>query len=116
MKYAVVETGSKQYRVTPGMKLFVEKLDAKDGETITLDKIALLVDEDRVEIGTPYLNTSITAQVIKHVRDPKKVGLRYEGGSYRRRFGHRQHKTVIQIAEFGEAKKTAKKEEAVKES
>ncbi|NTV31451.1 50S ribosomal protein L21 [candidate division WWE3 bacterium] len=109
--YAVIETGSKQYMVTPGMKLFVEKLDAQAGETVVFDKIALLVNDSEVQIGSPYVKTTIEAEVVSQIKDPKKSGLRYEGGSYRRRFGHRQPKTVVMIKEFTNKPKKALKGE-----
>ena len=114
MEYAVIETGSKQYIVKTGEKFWVEKIDGPVGETVVIDKVALFVNGETVEIGQPYLNRSVEAEIVEQTHDPKKMGMRYEGGSYRHRFGHRQPKTILQIKSFNVtgAKESAGKKES----
>ncbi len=61
--YAVIQTGGKQYRVSEGMTLKVEKIDADEGASIELDKVLLVADGDEVKVGTPYLEGAVTATV-----------------------------------------------------
>ena len=70
--YAVVETGAKQYKVTPGDTLQVERLQADQGNTVTLDKVLLVNKEGKVTVGTPTVsNASVVADVVKHIRGEK---------------------------------------------
>jgi large subunit ribosomal protein L21 len=94
--YAVVKTGGKQYRVAEGEQLDVERLSG-DGE-ITLEPV-LLVDEGRV-VSTPgdLAKVSVTAKVVGERRGPKITGFTYKNKSNeRRRWGHRQELTTIEI-------------------
>jgi large subunit ribosomal protein L21 len=97
--YAVVQTGSKQYRVQQGDTLEIELLDAEQGKEVTLDQVLLIADGDKVQIGKPTLaGAKVTAEVVKHKRGPKLIAFkmrRTEG--YHRKVGHRQELTVVKV-------------------
>ncbi len=67
--YAVIATGGKQYKVTKGETLRVEKLDGEEGSTVKLDSVLMVADGDKVEVGTPTLDkASVTAKIMAHGR------------------------------------------------
>jgi large subunit ribosomal protein L21 len=97
--YAVVQTGSKQYRVSQGDTLEIELLDAEAGKEVTLDNVLLVADGEKVRIGTPRVEGArVTAEVVEHKRGPKLIAFkmrRTEG--YHRKIGHRQELTVLKV-------------------
>ncbi len=97
--YAVVETGSKQYRVTAGDTLEVEMLDGAKGSEITFDKVLLVADGDKITVGQPTIaGAKVTADVVDQKRGKKVIAFkmrRTEG--YHRTVGHRQELTVVKI-------------------
>ncbi|PWI58819.1 50S ribosomal protein L21 [Sulfoacidibacillus thermotolerans] len=97
--YAIVETGGKQYKVSEGMVLYVEKLDHAVGDTVTLDKVFLLETEGQVKIGTPYIaGASVTATVLEQGKAKKIIVYKYKSKkNYRRKQGHRQPYTKVQV-------------------
>lgn len=98
MKFAVIEAGGKQYKVAAGQKLNIEKVNAKEGGDFSFDKVLLLAEGDRVEIGTPYLDHKVHARVLMQGRDDKKIVFRYHSKTrYRKKKGHRQAYTQIQV-------------------
>ncbi|NLF83312.1 MAG: 50S ribosomal protein L21 [Candidatus Gastranaerophilales bacterium] len=89
---AIVETGGKQYKVTEGRYVDIELLDAKEGDSIELDKVLMIVDGENTKIGQPYLEgAKITGKLLKNDRDKKILvyKMRRKKG-YRRKNGHRQ--------------------------
>ena len=106
--YAVVKTGGKQYRVAVGDKLKVESLKAEAGETVTLDHVLMITDGDKVEVGTPTLDSTVEAKVLGNGRGKKLriVKFRRRQNS-RTRTGHRQNFTELEITAIG-GKKPAK--------
>lgn len=98
--FAVIRTGGKQYRVSPGQRLKVEKLDATEGAAIHFDEVLLVADGDKVEIGAPTVKgAKVEAKVLGQGRDRKKIVFKYHSKSrYRKKKGHRQHFTEIEIA------------------
>jgi large subunit ribosomal protein L21 len=100
--YAVIETGSKQYRVAPGDTIEVELLDAEAGNTVTIDRVLLVANGDKISVGTPTVDkAAVVADVVKHIRGPKKVSFkmrRREG--YHKTIGHRQELTVLKIKDI----------------
>lgn len=96
---AVIESGGKQHRVSPGYRISLERLNAQTGEEIDFDSVLLVQDNDQIEIGTPYVpNASVKARVLSHVRDPKVMVVKFKRRkNYLRRHGHRQHKTIVEI-------------------
>ncbi|HHV38202.1 MAG TPA: 50S ribosomal protein L21 [Tepidimicrobium sp.] len=97
--YAVIETGGKQYRVKEGDVVFVEKLDAKEGEKVDLSKVLLISSEDDLLIGKPYLeDAKVEATVLEQGKARKVVIFRYKPKkNYRRKQGHRQPYTKLKI-------------------
>ncbi|MEK7560589.1 MAG: 50S ribosomal protein L21 [Patescibacteria group bacterium] len=100
MPFAVIETGGKQYLVSPGQKLKVEKLDAAADAEIRLEKVLLRSDDAKTDIGAPYIkDVAVGARVLRHGRNRKIIVFRYHAKTrYRKKKGHRQHFTEIEIA------------------
>ncbi|MCL5097338.1 MAG: 50S ribosomal protein L21 [Candidatus Omnitrophica bacterium] len=100
--YAVLETGSKQYRVAAGDMLEVERLAVESGQSFTFDRVLMVNQDGKVSIGTPTVpQASVVADVVEHIRGPKTVAFkmrRREG--YHRKVGHRQELTVVRIKEI----------------
>jgi large subunit ribosomal protein L21 len=98
-QFAVIETGGKQYFVSSGTKVKVEKLPVDTGGTVVFDKVLLLVDGDKITIGKPYITgMTIEAGVVGQGRAKKIRILRYHSKTRRRRRkGHRQHFTEIEV-------------------
>lgn len=99
MKFAVIETGGKQYRVSAGQKIKVEKLDAAPGAAFVFDKVLFVADGEKVEIGVPYLaGAKVEADVLRQGRERKKIVFKYHSKTrYRKKKGHRQHFTEVLI-------------------
>jgi len=97
--YAVIVTGGKQYRVSQGDKLRVEKLDAAEGESVDLDHVMMVVDGDDVKIGTPVLDGGkVTAEVKTHGRGDKVDIIKFRRRKqHMKRQGHRQAYTELEI-------------------
>ena len=100
--YAVIETGSKQYRVEVGTELEVELLDVQPGETITLERVLLVSDGDTSAIGRPIVDgATVSAEVLRQDRGPKLISFKYRPKARRRvKKGHRQELTVIRVADI----------------
>ena len=98
-KFAVIETGGKQYKVSAGQKIRVEKLNAQEGENFTFDKVLLVVDGEKVEIGTPHVSgVAVQGKVLRQTRDKKKIVFKYHSKTrYRKKKGHRQPYTEVEI-------------------
>lgn len=96
--YAVFKTGGKQYRVSEGQKLRVEKLPAGAGETVTFTDV-LMIGGDAPKIGTPLVSgAKISAKVTRHARGEKLVIFKFRRRkNYRRKTGHRQPFTEVTI-------------------
>lgn len=101
---AVIETGGKQYLVTPGKKIQVEKLQGEDGTKFNFDKVLLMASPPLqggwgVEIGKPYLlEKKISAEIVGQKRLKKVTVFRYHSKTrYRKKKGHRQNVTICQI-------------------
>ena len=97
--YAVIMTGGKQYRVSQGDKVRVEKLDAAEGDSIELDKVLMVVDGDDIKIGAPVLDGGkVTAQVKAHGRGDKVEIIKFRRRKHHiKRQGHRQAYTELEI-------------------
>jgi large subunit ribosomal protein L21 len=97
--YAIVETGGKQYRVTPGQVIDVDHLDMVDGETVELDKVLLVADGDKVVVGTPIVEgAKVLATSRGNGKTDKTIVFRYKNKvRYRKKTGHRQLYTRLAI-------------------
>jgi large subunit ribosomal protein L21 len=100
--FAVIRTGGKQYRVTPNVVLKVEKLSAEPGATITFTDVLAVGNGGSITIGTPLVaEASVTATVIAQDRLPKIIVFKKRRRkNSRRKNGHRQHVTVLRIADI----------------
>jgi large subunit ribosomal protein L21 len=97
--YAVIETGGKQYRVTEGMLLKVEKLDVPEGESLEINKVLLINKDGNLIVGAPYLeNASVKAKVIETKKDKKILVFKKKPRKgFKRLRGHRQYYTKLKI-------------------
>ncbi|HEX7471661.1 MAG TPA: 50S ribosomal protein L21 [Candidatus Limnocylindrales bacterium] len=100
--YAVIETGSKQYRVEVGTQLEVELLDVEPGQTITLDRVLLVADGETSAIGRPIVDgAKVTAEVLRRERGVKTISFKYRPKARRRvKKGHRQELTILRVEDI----------------
>ena len=99
MMFAVIKTGGKQYKVQKDDKLLVEKLDGKEGDKIKLEDVLMIGDGKTSKIGSPLLDGALVeATVVTQTRGPKiTIFKKKRRQNYRRKNGHRQDLTLIQI-------------------
>lgn len=100
--FAVIETGGKQYRVSAGTKIKVEKLNpAKDGKVL-FDKVLLVADKEKVSVGTPYVKgAGVEGEIMKDGRGERKIIFRYHSKTRYRKFKtHRQPYTEVEITKI----------------
>jgi large subunit ribosomal protein L21 len=99
--YALVEFLGKQYKTEKGALVKVDKIDAEPGTVINIDKV-LLVSNDSVKVGSPYINgAKVIATVESHGKDGKIIVFKYKPKKdYRRKQGHRQQYSIIKIGEI----------------
>ncbi len=102
MRYAVIKTGGKQYTVSAGQIVEVEKLDVEPGSEIELSEVLMVSDEGAVKTGKPLVEgAKVTARVLAQDRDKKIVVFKYKPKKrYRRKTGHRQSITRLAIKEI----------------
>ena len=103
MPSAIIETGGKQYRVKEGDVIFIERLPSQDDSKVTFDKVMAITDDDGTRIGAPYLDgVSVAASFIKDGKSKKiTVYKMHPKKGYRRKQGHRQPYTKVQIDKIG---------------
>lgn len=111
---AVVEISGKQFKVTKDSKLYVHRLDAKEGSKVSFENVLLLDNGSKVVVGTPTVKgASVEAKVVKHLKDDKVIVFKKKRRKgYKVKNGHRQALTEIVIEKVSEktAKKVVKKE------
>ncbi len=102
MNLAIIETGGKQYIVSPKTKLEIEKIDGNVGDTVKLDKVLLSASDSDLNMGVPFLDgAAVEAKILKQGRGKKIVVFKYKAKSkYRRKQGHRQSFTEIEIVKI----------------
>ncbi|MEO1038722.1 MAG: 50S ribosomal protein L21 [Pseudomonadota bacterium] len=100
--YAVIKTGGKQYKVTEGDKLVIEKLDAAAGDVFALDQVLMLGGDDGVTVGSPLVDGAQVRAELVELRKGKKIKVfkKRRRQNYRRTKGHRQYEALIRIAEI----------------
>ena len=100
--HAIIETGGKQFRVSEGDTLFIEKLPAEAGDAITFDKVLAVIDGDKVSFGTPVVEgAKVEASVVKNGKGKKVMIFKYNPKKgYRKRQGHRQPYTKVTIGKI----------------
>ncbi len=100
--YAVIETGGKQYKVSEGDVIFVEKLAAEEGSDVAFDKVLVCGDGSNVQVGSPVLsNAKVTGKVVKNGKSKKITVLTYKPKkNEKRKMGHRQPYTKVEIVKI----------------
>ena len=100
--YAIIETGSKQYKVTPGQTIAVEQLNIAEGNQVELDKVLLIADGEKITVGKPSIKgAKVLATTIGNRRQKKIIVFKYKPKvRYRRKIGHRQSYTQLNINEI----------------
>ncbi|MCD6451443.1 MAG: 50S ribosomal protein L21 [Acidobacteria bacterium] len=120
--YAVITTGGKQYRVSPGDLLKVEKLAKEKGEKVEFKEVLLLKDDKGIKVGTPYLpNAKVVCTVLTEAKDKKIIVFKKKRRKgYRRKRGHRQWYSLLKVekitAEAAKPRRKKKEEEEKKEA
>ncbi len=95
--YAIIATGGKQYKVSEGDVIKVEKLDAEEGNTVTFDEV-IAVSNDSLKVGSDVANATVTATVMEQGRDRKIIVYKYKRKTgYHKKNGHRQAYTRVKI-------------------
>lgn len=99
MKYAIVESGGKQYRMEEGVSLKVDRIHAEPGAEVFLDKVLLVGDGDEAAAGQPYVpEAKVACEVLEHGRDKKIIVFRFwRRKDSRKKQGHRQEFTRIMV-------------------
>jgi large subunit ribosomal protein L21 len=103
MTYAIIRSGGKQYRVSPGEIIAVEKLDATSGKKVTFDEVVLRADGDNITTGSPVIaGANVTGEVIEQFKDKKVIAFKYKRRKgYHRTVGHRRQMTRVKIESIG---------------
>lgn len=99
--FAIIKTGGKQYKVSPGDILSIEKLVAaqKSGDKVVFSEVLLVADKDQVTVGKPHVaNAKVEARLVRNYKDKKIDVFKYKSKvRYRRRYGHRQNLAQVKI-------------------
>ena len=100
--YAIIATGGKQYRVSEGDVIYIEKIDAQVDSTVSFD-VLLMGNDGDVKIGTPVVEgVKVEGKVVGQIRGEKIVVYKYKSRkNYRRKQGHRQPYTKVEITKIG---------------
>ena len=100
--YAVLETGSKQYRVSAGDTLQIERLTVEAGQPVTFDRVLLVNNDGKVSVGSPTVASArVVADVVEHIRGVKTIAFKMKRRKgYHKTIGHRQELTVVKIKEI----------------
>jgi large subunit ribosomal protein L21 len=100
--YCILETGSKQYRVSAGDRLEIERLAVEAGQPVTFDRVLLVNNDGKLAVGSPTVaSASVVADVVEHIRGEKKIAFKMKRRKgYRKTIGHRQELTVVKIKEI----------------
>jgi large subunit ribosomal protein L21 len=102
MSYAIIQTGGKQYRVSEGDVLSVEKLDVEAGKETTFSDVLLVVNGDKINLGTPLVSgASVKAEVVDQYKDDKVIAFKFKRRKgYHRTVGHRRQLTELKITKI----------------
>ena len=110
--YAIIESCGKQYKVAEGDVVFFEKLDVEEGKKVTFDKVILVSNDGKIEVGTPNVKgVKVEGKVVSHGKGKKIRVYKYKAKkNYRRTQGHRQPYTKVEITAIKKAAAKAKAE------
>ena len=111
--YAIIETGGKQYKVQNGDQVKVEKLNAEAGSTVVFDKVLAAGEGSDIKVGAPYLKgLTVEGEVVESGKGDKVIIFKYKSKKdYRKKQGHRQPYTLVEITSVAGVKAEPKKEE-----
>lgn len=100
--FAVIKTGGKQYRVTGGQEITVEKLAGDTGAKLEFAEVLMIGDGDKINVGAPMIKgAKVIGEVVEHNRAAKVTAYKKKPrNTYRRKLGHRQHQTVVKITDI----------------
>ena len=109
--YAVIEACGRQYKVQEGDVVYFEKLDTEEGKKVSFDKVILVSDDKKVQVGDPYVKgVKVEGKVVSHGKGKKIIVFKYKAKkNYRRTQGHRQPYTKVEITSI---KTAAEKKES----
>lgn len=114
--YAVIRTGGKQYRVTTGDEIVVEKIDGEPGTKITFDNVLLIKDKDGVLTGEAVEKAKVYGEIVEQLKGEKIIVFKYRPKKrYRRKTGHRQQYTRVRITRITKGTSRTRKADAVNE-
>ena len=100
-KYAIFQTGGKQYQAVEGKTIAIEKIEGEAGAKLEFDQVLLVKNADAVQVGQPFLPIKITASIVKQTRGPKLIAFKFKRRKKSRvKKGHRQDQTVIRIEQI----------------
>jgi large subunit ribosomal protein L21 len=113
--YAIIEACGRQYKVQEGEVVYFEKLDTEEGKKVSFDKVVLVSEEGKVQIGNPYVTgVKVEGKVVSHGKGKKIIVFKMKAKkNYRRKQGHRQPYTKVEITAIKTAAKKAEKAEKV---
>jgi large subunit ribosomal protein L21 len=115
--YAIVEIAGQQFKVEKNQKVFVHRLEAEEGSKVDFDKVLLIDDDGKIQVGSPVIeNTVVSAKVVSHLKGDKVLVFKKKRRKgYQKMNGHRQYMTEILIEDIkaaaAKAKKSTKKAE-----
>ena len=97
--YAIIESCGKQYKVSEGDVVYLEKLDSEEGKKVTFSNVVLVSNDDKIEVGAPYVKgVKVEGKVVAHGKSKKILVYKYKAKkNYRRTQGHRQPYTKVEI-------------------
>ena len=116
--YAIIESCGRQYKVAEGDVVFFEKLDAEEGKKVSFDKVVLVSNDKKVEVGAPYVKgVKVEGKVVSHGKGKKILVYKYKAKkNYRRTQGHRQPYTKVEITKIKTASEKVEEKAEVKEA
>jgi large subunit ribosomal protein L21 len=101
--FAIIEISGRQERVELGEKLMVDRCKYAEGEKFDTDKVLLFADGEKIEVGTPYVSTKVTFQVLRNLRGPKVTTIKFKAKTrYRKKHGFKPLLTELLITQIGD--------------